>query len=523
MPNEEQSTVDQIAHYGYGVYDGDEPDSHEESQWDDAAYETDGAEEDEAEYTEVVEEEPLEVFQPEGFRHKKLLFTAIFMVMAVAGVWQWDISGQAALDQAMQDARLGDQPLTYAEIEQQLPAWEGSQNAALAFEPLVASLLFLHDQKTFNHLPLFRASTAGPAWPLGKPLTGDDVHYVRSVLDNYPTVMASIDRLADYPGGRFDLDWNGNPLEIAETRFEHLSAMRIAAKLQALKALDDVVKGDRQRVVRDVQAMRTICSLGASEPILISQLLATACEAFTADTVQRICSQAQLSPDQLRSLQTVIESMQEEHPLHLAMLGERAKYVALIDYVEADGAQASESLAEAQIPVLPALPAIRGVLQRDYAAGLALLNQQVEAARRPAAQALASIAKLEAEKCGLPESPGFAKAAAPKLDRALTAMLRSHAEVVAAATALAAERYRVEKGRWPSSLGELVPSYVNTLPADPFTGDPLKISRNDRGWLVIYSVGDDNTDDGGRVKHVPGVAEPSDWGFVLLPVDQRGR
>jgi hypothetical protein len=88
---------------------------------------------------------------------------------------------------------------------------------------------------------------------------------------------------------------------------------------------------------------------------------------------------------------------------------------------------------------------------------------------------------------------------------------------------LAAERYRVEKGRWPSSLGELVPSYVNSLPADPFTGDPLKISRNDRGWLVIYSVGDDNTDDGGRVKHVPGVAEPSDWGFVLLPVDQRGR
>jgi hypothetical protein len=82
---------------------------------------------------------------------------------------------------------------------------------------------------------------------------------------------------------------------------------------------------------------------------------------------------------------------------------------------------------------------------------------------------------------------------------------------------LALELYHRERGKWPESLAELSPKYLPTLPADPITGKPLHYKIvGDRP--IVYSVGVDADDDGGRLaKNKDGeihadYAEPNHFG-----------
>jgi hypothetical protein len=65
-------------------------------------------------------------------------------------------------------------------------------------------------------------------------------------------------------------------------------------------------------------------------------------------------------------------------------------------------------------------------------------------------------------------------------------------------TALAVERYRLaHSGQIPQDLSALTPLYLDAVPADPFDGQPLRFKRLSKGY-VIYSVGSDGRDDGGK-------------------------
>lgn len=66
-------------------------------------------------------------------------------------------------------------------------------------------------------------------------------------------------------------------------------------------------------------------------------------------------------------------------------------------------------------------------------------------------------------------------------------------------TALALRAFQAEKGRVPRSLQELVPSYLSRVPADAFgKGEALRYVRKGNREYVLYSIGPDGKDDGGK-------------------------
>jgi hypothetical protein len=65
------------------------------------------------------------------------------------------------------------------------------------------------------------------------------------------------------------------------------------------------------------------------------------------------------------------------------------------------------------------------------------------------------------------------------------------------AVELALHCYQAENSRLPAHLDELVPKYLSKVPQDPFTGQPLIYRAQGTNWL-LYSVGTDRVDDGGR-------------------------
>ena len=69
----------------------------------------------------------------------------------------------------------------------------------------------------------------------------------------------------------------------------------------------------------------------------------------------------------------------------------------------------------------------------------------------------------------------------------------------AAEMALAIERARLATGAVVAEPADLVGAYVERVPADPFDGAPLRYRLLGPGYL-IYSVGEDGVDDGGRMR-----------------------
>jgi len=67
---------------------------------------------------------------------------------------------------------------------------------------------------------------------------------------------------------------------------------------------------------------------------------------------------------------------------------------------------------------------------------------------------------------------------------------------VIAAMHLAA--YRQDHGHYPAALSLLVPDYLEQLPADPFSDQPLRYRLISQGDYVLYSVSTDGRDDRGR-------------------------
>ena len=70
-------------------------------------------------------------------------------------------------------------------------------------------------------------------------------------------------------------------------------------------------------------------------------------------------------------------------------------------------------------------------------------------------------------------------------------------ECDAVTVAIGLELYRRRTGYWPTELPELVPDLLPAVPVDRFDGNPLRYRVID-GMPLVYSIGSDGKDDGGR-------------------------
>ena len=65
--------------------------------------------------------------------------------------------------------------------------------------------------------------------------------------------------------------------------------------------------------------------------------------------------------------------------------------------------------------------------------------------------------------------------------------------------ACALERYRLAHNSYPPSLDALAPAYLDKLPHDIMNGEPYRYRLRPDGTFLLYSVGWNETDDGGEV------------------------
>ena len=68
-----------------------------------------------------------------------------------------------------------------------------------------------------------------------------------------------------------------------------------------------------------------------------------------------------------------------------------------------------------------------------------------------------------------------------------------------ARVACALERYRLAHNEYPETLDVLAPQFIAQIPHDVIGGKPLHYRRTDSGKFLLYSIGWNETDDGGQI------------------------
>lgn len=130
--------------------------------------------------------------------------------------------------------------------------------------------------------------------------------------------------------------------------------------------------------------------------------------------------------------------------------------------------------------------------------------------------------KLEAEL----ERPSrfnlIARIAIPNFFKARLTTARNQTTVSQARIVCALERFHRAQGQYPETLAALSPQFLTSVPNDLIGGQPFKYRRHPDGSALLYSIGWNETDDGGTAVLTSGnnptpELTQGDWVWTLSP------
>jgi hypothetical protein len=325
-------------------------------------------------------------------------------------------------------------------------------------------------------------------------------------------------KLADMPRGRHRLVYERL---VYETLLADQDGVRRIAHLLDCDAVRHDQDGDMENALISCRAiLNTARSLG-DEPIVLSQLLRAVCVMYACHAVERALAQGEPSSDGLTSMQRALDSEDVFLDFLVAARGERASLHATFDALESGDVPFSK--------LKGARPSwtdhVFGWFSRDkfreaHPAMLALMSRFVAIAQLPMHEQAAAESQLDQELRDVKESNPVAVLFIPAINKASEASRRKHAYLRCAIVALATERYRQERKKWPESLDQLCLQFLPSVPLDPFDGQPLRYRRLDDG-VMIYSVGHDGIDNGGNLDREHPNQPGADVGCRLWDVAKR--
>lgn len=253
------------------------------------------------------------------------------------------------------------------------------------------------------------------------------------------------------------------------------------------------------------------------EPDMIALLMRDGRTRNALTSIERTLAQGQAREEDLAALQQRLEQELAVDELLNALRGERAFGDQVWTWIDTnDPALLEGPVGNSLIALHRDHPwAVRGghwfaagFLNENHAVMLELASEAVEIAKRPVDEqgelfeSLDRKSKMTHFNEGASEILIYRYAHGtllmPAIIKVANAHLRLRAELRCTVAALASERYRLANGRWPQTLADLTPRFLDSVPLDPFDKKPLKVRRFDDG-LLIYSISEDRKDQGGNV------------------------
>ena len=451
--------------------------------------------------------------KPRKWRKRLLIAAGVVLVLLIIA-WIYDFTGQRQLGGVIADLRAEGAPVTFAEMETRRKVWADDRNGANVILAVGDRLKAYRDRYTGDkEAPSYRIKNQ----PLGRKWPADLLADAKADLQDMVDVLTKIDTLIDYEGGRFPMKAEPNPYNIL---LPDLAKVRGSARLKALQTLYEVHQGQTDRLVENIRIMCRHGDLLSDDPFLISVLVQVACQALTIQTVERACALAELTPEQLKQLDKLLTNSNPITRFNDGIISERAMFIEATQLFRACRDESGFFSGMGVPEGLPRIPGASGWLARDQVAGIGLLSR-LAGLTDDYVEAKTIHQQIEQDFESLPHLYGLTRMLLPSLWRAYQLCTRFIAQERCARVALAAERYRLDTGAFPKTLDALVPTYIEEWPIDPFVNEPLRYLVTESS-VVVYSIGEDETDNGGDLDLPSQGKRSPDVGFQLLPPTLRG-
>jgi hypothetical protein len=416
------------------------------------------------------------------------------------------------LDAKIEEIKKAGYPITAQELEKLHPPLPDNENSALIYLKAFSNFAPLPENLT-NWPILNKRIESYRSIPIPSEIKKDMACY----LDQNKTALELLHQGAMMEKGYYPTGLtNGFPNQI-EAPILHI---RLASQLLALKALWEADEGRA-----DKAAYSTIDLLGVERsleqsPFSISQIIRVVGLPLGSATLEQVLNKARLSDEQLRRLSMAFDKAEAYDGLKLAAVSQRCL-----------GIWAFESFRRMtlQSEFTSVLNKVRELWFKafnyrddDYLFYLDTMQRYIAASELPFPKRLQTtkeITQKVRQYSGKSRYVGLALLT--DWDSIVGKDAECHAALRSAQAALGVERYRLANhDQLPNSLQDLVPSFLDAEPIDPFDGKPLRFKKLSKGY-VIYSIGPDGIDDGGKEGKEPKKADQKSENYDLTFVVER--
>jgi hypothetical protein len=448
-------------------------------------------------------------------RHPKTTAFTLFVGLMTLTVMALDWAAARRLDRLVQQIRASGAPLSVEEFSAARPDVPDAENMALRLLPAgqaIEAWVKSHEAE-LKDTPVFGRSFGelGARW--SDPVMAA---FDQCCDDNAAMLNHAIEAALTLETGRYPIEWKASPIE---TQLPHNASHRMLMRAFQARAFRACQRGDADEASATILAMLRADRALDTEPMLMGGLSRVANCALSVGTIEQLMAAGVWRDDQLVRWDAELARVDVKPILERMFQTERALIHETVTKLYNGRGPNDVVMMVGVMQLIPIVPTI------DLTATLATQSRLVEAAKLPPGDAVREADRIKAEVEGMSALYAMTKMLTPSTSRIMALSHRLTALVGSARAGLAAERYRMKHGDWPASLESLVPEFLDAVPIDPFTDAPLRFVNDDRG-LLIYSVDSDGTDEGGAIQGMvspENKARPTDAGFRLLPVLERGR
>jgi hypothetical protein len=346
---------------------------------------------------------------------------------------------------------------------------------------------------------------------------------VLAALQPYQSVLAELHEANQRrPYSRFNVNYNlENPFGIL---LPQLAVVKRTCQLLRLKISAELAAQHPDQALADALLLCRLVDAPRDEPVLISQLVRVACLQIGIQSIWEGLAEHRWSEAQLATLQSRLQKFDFIADLHRAMKAERAWANVTIGMIR------DKRTPDLFLSLVTGTDGKNEPWQREAERAFRTcprewFDQEQENLNRIYDERMMTVADFAARRIHpavaeensafviatgrntrtlLKDHLVFAKSLLVEPAKITLKLAHAQATVDLAAVACALERHRLAHQKYPETLAELVPAFLEKIPADLIDGQPLRYRRTDDGLFLLYAIGWNANDDGGDVAFLAG-------------------
>jgi tetratricopeptide (TPR) repeat protein len=337
-------------------------------------------------------------------------------------------------------------------------------------------------------------------------------------LSKYDSAIEELRQASQLPCSRFPLNYDTEcPAAIL---LPHLSALKGCSQVLQLCSIAELQNGQPEKALADVKLALQLTDKIHTEPILISHLVRIAMVNIALQPVWEGLAEHKWSDAQLAVIDQELSRLDFLAGYELAMRGECASDVGVIEFLQrhrdrrnfSEFSNWGDDIDRSHANLLAVIYYFgpNGWFEQSKLRICRFFVQQYLPLANIDLQTLSptSVRSAEAAFRAATEHYGqfnfLERLLLPSLGNAAKKFAAGQNSVNLARVAIALERYRLTHSEYPESLAVLSPQFIAKLLHDIINGQPLHYRRTSDGQFVLYSVGWNETDDGGEVGFTKG-------------------